>query len=57
MAHTQKNVKITFLAVSLKKLCVLIIILVKKLFFTEPKMLFTNLLKQFLKSMIIARKL
>ena len=29
----------------------------KKLFFTEEKMLFTNLLKQFLKSMIIVKKM
>ena len=56
MAHTQKNIKITFLAVLLTKLRVLIISLVKKLFFTEEKMLFTNLLKQFLKSMIIVKK-
>ena len=37
MAHTLKNIKITFLAVLLTKLCVLIINSVKKLFFTEEK--------------------
>ena len=35
MAHTQKNIKIIFLAVLLTKLHVLIINLAKKLFFTE----------------------
>ena len=43
--HAQKNIKIIFLAVLLMKLFVLIINSVKKLFFTEEKMLFTNLLK------------
>ena len=38
MAHTQKNIKITFLAVLLTKLFVLIINLVKIYFFTEEKM-------------------
>ena len=38
MAHTQKNTKIIFLAVLLRKLFVLIIILAGKLFFTEEKM-------------------
>ena len=56
MAHTQKNTKITFLPVLLTKLHVLIINPVKELFFTEEKMLFTDLLKQFLKSMIIVKK-
>ena len=37
MAHIQKNIKITLLAVLLTKLCVLISNLVKKLFFTEEK--------------------
>ena len=56
MAHTHKNIKITFLAVLLTKLYVLIINLVTKLFFTEEKMLFTTLSKQFLKSVIIVKK-
>ena len=56
MAHTQKNIKITFLAVFLTKLFVLIIDLTKKLFFTEEKLLLRDLLKQFLKSMIIVKK-
>ena len=55
-AHTLKNTKITFLAVLLAKLCVLIMNLAKKLFFTEKKMLLTDSLKQFLKSMIIVKK-
>ena len=37
MAYTPKNIKITFLAVLLTKLFVLIINSVKKLFFTEEK--------------------
>ena len=53
MAHTRKNINITFLAVLLIKLHVLIINLARKLLFTEEKMLFTNLLMQLLKSMII----
>ena len=56
MAHTQKSIKITFLAVFLTKLFVVIIDLAKKLFFTEEKMLLRDLLKQFLKSMIIVKK-
>ena len=56
MAHTQKSIKITFLAVFLTKLFVLIIDLAKKLFFTEEKMLLRDLLKQFLKSMVIIKK-
>ena len=44
------------LAVLLTKLFVLIINSVKRLLFTEEKMLLTNLLKQFSKSMIIAKK-
>ena len=39
-----------------KKLFVLIINLVGELFFTEEKMLLTDLLKQFLKSKIIVKK-
>ena len=52
---TQKNIKIIFLAVLLIKLFVLIINLLKMLF-TEEKMLLTNLLKKFLKSINIVRK-
>ena len=55
MTHIQKNIKIIFLAVLLIKLFVLIINLVKKLFFTEEKMLFIGSLKQFLKSMITVK--
>ena len=55
MAHTQKNIKITFLAVLLIKLFVLIINSVKELFFTEEKMLFIGSLKQFLMSMTIVK--
>ena len=47
VVHTQKNIKTTFLAVLLIKLFVLIIDSVKKLFFTEEKMLLTNLLSNF----------
>ena len=56
IVHKLKNIKIMFLAVLLIKLFVLIIDSVKKFFFTEEKMLLTNLLKQFLKSMIIVKK-
>ena len=56
MFHTQKNVKIMFLAVLITKLFVLIINLVKNLFFTEEKMLFIGSLKQFLKSITIVKK-
>ena len=52
-----ENIKHTLLAVLLTKLFVLIISSVKKLFFTEEKMLFTGSLKQFLMSMIIVKKL
>ena len=48
MAHTQKNIKITFLAVLLTKLCVLIINLFKKLFFTEKK----NAVYKFVKAIL-----
>ena len=57
MAHTQKNIKITFLVVLLTKVFVLIINLVRNLFFTEEKMQSIDLLKQFLKSMIIVKKM
>ena len=56
ISHTPKNIKITFLAVLLIKLFVLTINLVKMVFFIGKKMLLTNLLKQFLKSMTIAKK-
>ena len=53
---TQKNIEITFLAVFLTNLFVLIINLVNQLLFIEVKMLLINLLKQFLKSMNTVRK-
>ena len=53
----QKSIKNTFLAVLLTKLFVLMIDLVsRQLFFLEVKMLFMNLLKQFLRSMSTAKK-
>ena len=52
----QKNIKIMFLVVLLTKLFVLMIDLVSQLLFLEVKMLLTNLLKQFLKSMSTAKK-
>ena len=52
----QKSIKNTFLAVLLTKLFVLMIDLVSQLFFLEVKMLFMNLLKQFLRSMSTAKK-
>ena len=55
MAHTLKNIKMIFLVVLHIKLFVLIINLARELLFTEEKMLFTDLLKQFLKSMIIVK--
>ena len=51
-----KNIKITFLAVFLIKLFVLIIDLLSELFFIEVKMQLMNLLKQLLRSINIARK-
>ena len=56
MAHKQKNIKIIFLAVLVTKLFVLIINLARELFFTKQKMLFADLLKQFLESMITVKK-
>ena len=50
-----KSIKNTVLAVLLIKLFVLIINLARQLFFTEEKMLLTDLLKQFLKSIIIVK--
>ena len=55
IAHTQKNIKITFFAVLLRKLFVLILNLVNMLLGTKEKMLLTSLLKQCLRSMIIVR--
>ena len=52
-----ENIKAIFPAVVLTKLFVLIINLARKLFLTEEKMLFTDLLNQFLKSMIIVKKM
>ena len=49
-----KNIKIILLAVLLIKLLVLTINLVRKLLCTEERILFTNLLNQFLMSTIIA---
>ena len=46
-----KNIKITSLVVLLANLFVLIINIVSQLFFTEEKMVFMILFKQFLKSM------
>ena len=51
-----KNIKIMFLVVSLTKLFVLTIDLVSQLLFLMVKMLLMNLLKQFLRSMITAKK-
>ena len=51
-----KNIKITFLAVLLGNFLVLMINLATQLFFTEAKMMLTNLLKQFLKSMNTVKK-
>ena len=45
IVHTQKNINHIFLVVLLTKLFLLLINSVKKLFFTEEKMLSTNLLK------------
>ena len=56
IVHIQENTKVMFLAVLLIKQFVLIINLVKKLFYTEEKMLFMNLLNQFLMSTVIVRK-
>ena len=53
---TQKNIKITFLAVFVISLFVLIIILVKQLLFIEVEMLLIDLSKQFLKSMNTVKK-
>ena len=54
--HPENNIKIKFLVVLLTKLFVVKIDLAKMLFFTEEKVLLTDLLKQFLRSMIIVKK-
>ena len=51
-----KNIKIIFLAVLLIKLFVLMIDLLSELLFIDVKMLLMNLLKQFLRSINIAKK-
>ena len=51
-----KNIKITFLVVLLIKLFVLMIGLLSELLFIEVKMQLMNLLKQFLRSINIAKK-
>ena len=53
---TLKNIKNTFLAVLLINLLVLMINLVNQFFFTEEKMQSIDLLKQLLKSTLIAKK-
>ena len=50
-----KNIMIMFLVVLLTKLFVLMINLVNQLLFIEVKMMFMNLLKQFLKSISIVK--
>ena len=57
IVHTLKNIKITFLAVLLINLFVLIIDLVKKLFFSEEIMQLIESLKQSLKKEVIAKKI
>ena len=56
MPHTLKNIKMIFLAVFLIKFCILMIEVARTLFFTEEKMESSDLLKQFLKNMIKAKK-
>ena len=51
-----KNIKITFLVVLLTNLFVLMINLVNQLLFLEVKMLLSNFLKQFLRSMNSVKK-
>ena len=50
-----ENIKVIFLVVLLIKLFVLIINLLKKLFFTVEKMQLVDSLKQFLKSKVIVK--
>ena len=52
----QKNTKTIFLVVLLIKLFVLMIDLVNQLLYKEVKMQLMNLLKQFLKNIIIVKK-
>ena len=52
----KKNIKITFLVVLLLKLFLSMIYLLSQLLFIEVKLHLMNLLKQFLKSMNIAKK-
>ena len=54
--YCTKNIRIVFLVVLLTNLFVLMMDLVKRLFFTEIKILLINLLKQFLKSMDTVKK-
>ena len=54
--NNDKNVKIIFLGVLLMKLYTFMINLANQLFLTKEKMQSINLLKQFLKSMIISKK-
>ena len=56
IVHTNKNINHILLEVLLIKLVVLTIDSVNKLFFTEEKMLITNLLRQFLMSINIAEE-
>ena len=51
-----KDIRNTFLAVLLIKLCVLMINLVNQLFFKEEKMKSIDLLEQFFKKVINAKK-
>ena len=53
---TQKNIMNMFHVVVLLRLFVLMIDLVSQLLFLEVKMLFMNLLKQFLKNISTAKK-
>ena len=55
-SYTKNNIKITFLVVLLVKLSALMIDLLSKLLFIEVKMQLMNLLKQFLRSIHIAKK-
>ena len=54
--HILKNIKIIFFAVLLTTLFVLMINLAKYLFFAEEKTQLINLLKQFIKTMIVAKR-
>ena len=55
-ALAQKNIKITFLVILLMKLFALMIDLLSELLFIEAKTQLMNLLKQFLRSVNIAKK-